>query len=153
MDYAFLAAEMLEKMQSLRKASPQKFIDEALHGEAFVLHIITRCGGAVQPSEISSEMNVSSARVAQTLNSIEKKGWITRQIDLNDRRRILVRLTPEGKIAAENQYRKVTGLAAKMLSALGEEDAKEYIRITGKLAEIISSAVDPNGICNGGQMK
>lgn len=138
MDYTTLAAELLDKMQMLRKASPQKYIDEALRGETFVLFFIAMHGDTVLPGEIGNEMNVSSARVAQTLNSIEKKGWITRQIDEGDRRRILVRLTPEGKKAAEKHHQAVITLALKMLSLLGEDDAKEYVRITGKLAEIIS---------------
>jgi len=146
MDYAVLAAEMLEKMQSLRKASPQKYIEEALHGEAFVLHIIARHDEAVLPGDISAEMNISSARVAQALNSIEKKGWITRQIDANDRRRILVTLTPEGKSSAEKNHRAVISLAANMLSLLGESDAKEYIRITGRLADIISNYQCASGL-------
>jgi len=136
-DYPNLAMELLEKMQSLRRARPQRNITEALQGEAFVLHYIANHSPEVLPSEIGHEMDVSSARIAQTLNRIEEKGWITRQIDINDRRRILVRLTPEGKAAAENHRRIVLGIAAKMLSLLGEDDATEYVRITGKLADLI----------------
>jgi DNA-binding MarR family transcriptional regulator len=138
-NYSILAAELLEKMQVLHKARPQKDIKDALQGEAFALNYIARHGEEVIPSEIGHEMNVSSARIAQTLNSIEKKGWITRQIDLSDRRRIMVRLTSEGRKEAEKHYQVVAAIAADMLMMLGEEDAKEYVRITGKLADVITS--------------
>jgi len=134
-DYSILAAEMLEKMLSLRKAKPQRSMDEAMQGEAFVLHYIASHGGEVLPGEIGSKMNVSSARIAQALNSIEKKGFITREIDTNDRRKIIVKLTPEGKSEAKKHYEKVIGHMTEMLAALGENDAKEYVRITGRLAE------------------
>jgi len=137
-DYSGLAMELLNKMRLLHKAKSQRCIDEALQGEAFVLHYIMRHGDDVLPGEICDEMNVSSARIAQTLNNIEKKGWITRQISLNDRRKILVKLTQEGKNAAEKHNHDVVEIAAKMLYLLGEHDAKEYVRITGKLAGIIS---------------
>ena len=137
MDYSELAFELLEKMQTLRKAKPQKNINDALHGEAFVLNFIAVHGDEALPGEISQEMDVSSARIAQALNSIERKGWITREIDRNDRRKIIVRLTAEGKTEADKHQRFIVGLTAKMLSLLGEEDAKEYIRITSKLAELL----------------
>jgi len=136
MDYEALAIEMLGKMQALRKTRPQKHINESLHGEAFVLHYIAQRGGNVLPGEISGEMNVSSARVAVALNSLESKGLITRQIDTSDRRKILVRITPEGKALEEKHQRIVIEGAAKLLALLGERDAVEYIRITGRLAEL-----------------
>jgi len=139
MDYPALAAELLDNMQMLRKAGPHKHINESLHGGAFVLQYIACHGGDVIPSEISGEMGVSSARIAAALNSLESKGLITRQIDLSDRRKILVGITPEGKALAEQQQQAVIAGASKMLALLGEEDAKAYIRITGRLAEIMSA--------------
>jgi DNA-binding MarR family transcriptional regulator len=138
MDYSALAAELLDNMHLMRMKQTQRHIDESLHGEAFVLKCIARHAEDVLPSVISAEINVSSARVAQTLNSIEKKGLITRRIDADDRRRILVSLTPKGKQTAEAYLRFVIEDMAKMLASLGEKDAKEYVRLTGKLAKAIS---------------
>ena len=137
MDYSILAAELLDNMQALRRAKPHRNMGDAMQGEAFVLHYLDNHSGEAMPSEIGSDMNVSSARIAQTLNSIEKKGWITRQIDTDDRRRILVRLTPEGKNETEKLRQTAIGLATKILRLLDEEDAMEYVRLTGKLSERI----------------
>lgn len=137
MDYTELAAELLKKMQMLRKAKPQKNINEALQGESFALLYIALHGGDVLPGEISNEMEVSSARVATALNNLENKGLITRRIDKSDRRKILVSLTQEGKEIALKHHQEVLENAAKMLHLLGEHDAKEYVRITGRLAEIV----------------
>ena len=139
MDYPALAAELLDNMQALHKARPQKHINESLHGGAFVLHYIATHGGDVLPGEISAEMDVSSARIAAALNNLEDKGLITRRIDLNDRRKILVGITPEGKALAEKQQQAVLEGAAKLLALLGEHDARDYVRITGRLAEIASA--------------
>lgn len=138
MDYLELAAVMLDKMQLLYKAGPHRNINGAMQGEAFVLKYIASRGSDVLPGEICGEMNVSSARIAQTLNSIEKKGWIKRRIDTHDRRRVLIKLTLDGQNVADEHYRKILEQAAKMLDLLGEEDAKEYVRITGKLADLIT---------------
>ena len=134
-DYSALAVELLEKMHDLHSAKQQKDIDEALRGEAVALHYLAHHNGKVSPGQIVSEMKVSSARIAQTLNSVEKKGWITREIDPSDRRKVLVALTPTGEDAAAEHLQRITDLTTKMLALLGEKDAKEYVRITGKLAE------------------
>jgi len=136
-DYNELAADLLDHMRSLHTERPQKFIIESLQGEAFVLFFIAQQCCGVVPGEIGCAMHVSSARIAQTLNSMENKGWITRRIDTGDRRRILVELTPEGKNAADTHQRAVIGLAAKMLRLLGEHDAREYVRIMGRLTRAI----------------
>ena len=138
MDYSILAAELLHRMRSLHSARMQKSIDEALQGETYVLHYLSCHEGEALPGEISNEMNVSSARVAQTLNGMENKGWISRRIDPRDRRKILVSLTDKGKTKAEEYFRNVVELVTKMLTLLGERDAEEYVRITSKLADIIS---------------
>ena len=136
MDYDELAVEFLKKMQMLHTAKPQKDIAGAVQGEAFILNYIAQHGSDVLPGEIGHEMDVSSARIATALNSLEKKGLITRQIDTNDRRKILVRITEKGKDLSEKELKNVTAIAAKMLSLLGEHDAKEYVRIMGRLIEI-----------------
>lgn len=137
MDYSELAVEWLNGMQSLHRVKPQRNINEAMQGEAFVLNYVASHHDVVLPGEISQEMDVSSARIATALNSLEKKGLITRQIDLNDRRKILVGITKEGKEFADKHRQKILSVIAKMLELLGEHDAKEYVRIMKKLAEIL----------------
>ncbi len=143
MDYMALAEQMLEKVQALSKAKPQKSITESMQGEAFVLGYIAQHGDYVLPSEISHAMNVSTARIASALNSLEDKGYILRQIDKSDRRKILVEITREGKAAAELYRKTVLETAARMLELLGEDDAKEYVRLTGRLAEIAPGCIIP----------
>jgi len=137
MDYEKSAVELLEKMHELHKAKPHKQINEALQGEAFILHYIAVSKKSVLPGDIGLEMNVSSARVAAALNSLENKRLITRRIDPNDRRKIIVEITPEGKDFAEKHYQTVITGVSKLLYLLGENDAKEYVRILGRVTEIM----------------
>ena len=136
-DYAALAVEFLSKTQLFVKDRLNKPIDEAVQGEGFVLYYIAFNNGCVFPGEIGHAMCVSTARVATALNSLEKKGLITRQIDASDRRKILVRITAEGKILAEKNYRNAVDVIVKRFTLLGEHDAKEYVRITGRLVEML----------------
>jgi DNA-binding MarR family transcriptional regulator len=137
MDYEGLAKELLQSMLSIRRTGQPMFAQDGAQGEAFVLYHIKRNGEAI-PSDISGAMGISSARVAVVLNSLENKGLITREIDSGDRRRIIVRLTPKGIDQAEDRRRKNVEMIKDVLTKLGERDAKEYVRITERLAEILS---------------
>ena len=136
MDYAELAEQLLQKSHQYRKGNHQKKIDGIMQGEAFVVIYITQKGRSVLPSEISTEMDISSARIAAALNSLEKKGLVTRQIDTSDRRKILVDLTPAGKEMAEKHKQMALKATTRMLELLGEHDAKEFVRIIGRLGEL-----------------
>ncbi|HHT21045.1 MAG TPA: MarR family transcriptional regulator [Tissierellia bacterium] len=135
MDYTKLAAELIKQTRRLQHFKSQQSLGQAIRGQAFILWYIADNGGEVLPSDISESMQVSSARIAQALNSIEDKGWITRRIDPLDRRRILVRLTPEGEAIACQHLQAVEAHVTHALSLLGEADAKEYVRLTSKLAD------------------
>lgn len=135
MDYTSLAHEFMKNMGQLRKRNAQKQISDSMHGESFVLFYISQHEGNVIPSDISNEMGISSARIAATLNSLESKGMIIRKIDVSDRRRILIELTPSGKEQVEKHYQMILNITMNMLTFLGEDDAKEYVRIMGRLAE------------------
>jgi len=138
MDYQELAVELLLKMQAAQKIRHQKGIKDNLRGEDLMLHyILAHCQDAVIPKEISDATGVSPARVAAVLNDLENKGLITREINRNDRRKIIVRLTGKGQSVADDNKQEVLRKTAVLLNLLGEHDAKEYVRIMGRLSEEI----------------
>ena len=136
MDYTELAGQFLQYFNKFRKNHHQKAIDETLGGEAFVLLYIWRKSSYVLPSEVSNEMCISSARMAAILNALENKGLVIRQIDREDRRRILVSLTRSGEAAARELSQKALNSAVHMLEMLGERDANEFVRIMGRLVDL-----------------
>lgn len=135
MDYESLAHEYMEVMHHMHGRNAQKRFNDSLHGEHFVLSYISKHEGNVIPSDISNAMGATSARIAAALNSLEKKGLILRRIDAEDRRRILIDLTDAGRERVHKQNQMMMSFVTNMLQYLGEDDAKEYIRIMKKLAD------------------
>lgn len=135
MDYDSLAREFMQIMHQMRKRKTQKHLNESMQGENFVLFYISHHEGNVIPSDISNAMGITSARIAATLNSLEGKGLIRRTIDTQDRRRILIDLTEEGKERVKEHNQMIMTTTTKMLQYLGEADAKELVRIMKKLSE------------------
>lgn len=142
MNYKTLAAELLAASHQLHQCKPQTKFTQALQGQTYILWYIRNHGGAVRPRQISEQMNVSTARIAQALKAIEAKGWISRESDPNDRRRVLVKLTPAGEQVAAKQYTQLIEFIERALALLGEHDAKNYVRITEKLARQLQAQAE-----------
>lgn len=135
MDYERMSHEFMTIMHRMKRRRAQKQINDSMQGENFVLFFISRHEGTVIPSDISNEMCISSARIAATLNALEAKGFITRRIDENDRRKIIIDLTEAGRVQAKDHYHMMLNETRSMLQYLGEEDSKEFIRIMKRLVE------------------
>lgn len=135
MDFTALAREYMEVLYKMRNRKSEKKINDSLRGEQFVLTYISKHGGSVIPSEISNVMGISTARIAAALGSLESKGMVTRRIDTQDRRRILVELTDAGRAQESEHAKAIMAVMTRMLQDIGEEDALELLRIIKKISE------------------
>ena len=95
-----------------------------------------------QPSEIAKKLKFSRARMSHILESLESKGYIQRRTDSNDRRRVLVSITEEGRDFAAKKNAESVASLSKQLSALGEHDAQELVRILNKAYSLTYDADD-----------
>lgn len=87
-------------------------------------------------SDIREYLSISKAAVSQMLGSLEKKGFINRDIDRNNRRNLIVTLTPEGHRILECQYSQFNNKIEKIIDRLGEDDVNQMITIVNHMIEI-----------------
>ncbi len=78
------------------RSTMQREFTRGAHGEQFVLRELSM-KGTQTPSQLASALQASSGRISTVLSSLEKKGWVTRDIDSKDRRIIRVNLTDSGR--------------------------------------------------------
>jgi DNA-binding MarR family transcriptional regulator len=121
-------------LQQARKQMSVEDVARVGDAQLFVLHVLSH-DGQMTAGDLASRCHVADPTMSKTLNHLEANGLITRQIDKNDRRRILVSLTPEGETIAKEHEQEVVKNVSQMLERLGEHDAKEYVRIVSRLAE------------------
>ena len=137
MDYEALAQEFITTQIQMGKRKNQKRFNESIHGEAFALYYISSHTGSAVPGDIREAMGLSSARIAAALNSLEHKELITRRIDPQDRRRILIDITEKGRGEVDRRKKELLRVTTGMLSALGEHDAPELVRIMKRVAQLM----------------
>lgn len=135
MDYTELAEELLSIMMRSVKMPVHKKVGDIAKGEMFILNYLAENDGAV-PSEISKLAHVSTARITATINALEEKGLISREFSENDRRMVLLHITEAGRISAKKKYQSALAYSRSLLQELGEEDAREYVRLIKKIVRI-----------------
>lgn len=103
-----------------------------------MLTVLKDAATPMQPRDLSDVLQVSTARIAAMLNSLEKKGYIERTPDLTDRRKIIVTITPTGLQFSNQHHANMKLSIERMLAALGETDAKEYVRLIGRILDVVA---------------
>lgn len=98
------------------------------------------CGINLNVPEIQKQLHISKPAVSYILNTLEKKRYITREIDPKDRRKISINATPEGKAAADQLTQKCDAMWSLLLERFGEDDMRQLValltRLTGLCGEI-----------------
>jgi len=134
--YIEKAIEDFRDIMSKRKSGSLDQIMREQKGESFVLHVLS--GKAeMLPSELSSALGTSAARISAVLGTLEKKGLVVRQIDLNNRRNILVSITDNGRKRVKIEKRKWGKTLEQVFLEMGEEDTQAYLRLSNQFFELM----------------
>ncbi|MCL2704071.1 MAG: transcriptional regulator [Defluviitaleaceae bacterium] len=137
-DYVKNAINAFGVIMSNKQKHMLEDINRVNKGELFVLHFLSMKETAVLPSELSTALNSSTARISALLGSLEKKGHIERDIDKSNRRNILVTLTESGRERVKIETGKMEENLARAFIEMGEPDAKEFLRLLKQFLEINS---------------
>ncbi|MCD7808245.1 MAG: transcriptional regulator [Erysipelotrichaceae bacterium] len=136
MDYEALAREFIDLRSASQSIRIERETAKMMKGELFVLMYLRKYNGVAYPKDLSKAMAATTARVAVVLNHLEAKKLITRQNDPNDSRQTIINITDSGQAEIEAALKKILSHVTRFFEALGEEDAKEYLRLQKKIAQI-----------------
>lgn len=133
-DYNF--PESMHKFKKLFKSIP---LPELSHGEFMLLGVLKFQGknGCMNVSKLAEHMGVSSPSASRTLGNLEKKQFVERSIDPDNRRSISVQLTEKGDEALENAHKYLCSFMNSVTSEMGEENISELTRLMKLMSEIM----------------
>lgn len=141
MQEASLADELLRIMDENPHSLHDDQISATLRGEMAVMRLLGGRGTPCQlaAGEISRKLSMTTSRIAAVLNSLERKQMIVRQADPHDKRRVMVTLTEQGLAFCEEKHRHFVARATRFFELLGEEDARVFVRLMKRVAQILGS--------------
>jgi DNA-binding MarR family transcriptional regulator len=120
--------------------------------EIFVLNCVKEqggkgCGGRNPACEcgknastcgaVQSMLSVSKAAVSQTLGGLEKKGYVEREINRDNRRKIVITLTDAGRSALENSTEALDKLVVSLINRFGEAKTAELIGLVNSFSRLV----------------
>lgn len=107
-------------------------------GELGVLMFLVWHGASV-PSVLAEKLNVTTSRIANTLKPLERKGYVRRDVNPDDRRSVIVTITPEGRAFGEERYREAIAGTEHQLSVLSASERERLACLVEKLVRGIAA--------------
>ena len=103
-----------------------------------LLRILRKAGarGATH-GELTRRMIVGVPDVTRMVDRMKSSGWVERERDPEDRRRVLHRITPAGRALLERVEPRLTEVHDWIESAVGEEERALLVDLCGWVIEIV----------------
>jgi DNA-binding MarR family transcriptional regulator len=111
---------------------------------ATALAVIEGADGPLTPSEVSARLVVPSATMTATLDTLERRGWVERRTNPDDRRSILVSVTEEGRAASDRLLAGIRVIERETMGGLTQRELATLLRLLDKiLARAAEVAAEP----------
>ena len=91
---------------------------------------------SVDLSQIQCHTHITKAAISQMFTSLEKRGYLIRETDKSNRRKITVTLTPQGKEILAQSQQQAGSMLQEILLRLGEDKAWQLISLLSELSDI-----------------
>ena len=130
-----LLKDIVRTFEGINKSKAFLDVLQSVKGEKVLLIYLFDSGGTSTPGTLAQLLNVSAARIAAILKTLEGKNLIERITDGADKRRVTVKLTESGTQLVEGIRNQAFSRALEIFEKLGEEDSLEFIRIIKKIME------------------
>jgi len=82
---------------------------------------------------LAAKVAFDAATFGSVIGRLEAKGWVRREADVQDRRRKLLWVTPEGESAAQQMKRAVAKVQMRLMGPLDAAERRQLTALLGKL--------------------
>jgi len=93
-------------------------------------------------SEIQSNLHITKPAISQMLNSLEKKGYITREIDKTDRRKTIKKVTPYGLEIMGRMKKDTDETFSRVISGFGEKKTEQLIKLFDEFSDVSENIIE-----------
>ena len=124
-----LGEELYNLLAELLNQRTNRTVFDSLRGEYGVLRYLVYVKNHVSAGQLTEQLHVVPGRMTDILKSLEHKQLIVRQRDENDRRKVNVVITEEGRRQAKEMRQHISDQYQGMFQILGKKDTEELIRL------------------------
>lgn len=113
-------------------------LTEARFTLVMMIYRLTWKQRSTTPSQLAEEAGIGRAAMTQLLDGLETGGWILRQTHGEDRRRIAVQLTTEGRRRLETYLPQHYTTLSRMLAGLSGAQRKQLVRLLAVIDDAVA---------------
>lgn len=124
-----LGEELYSVLAELLNRKINRTVQDSIRGEYGVLRYLMYVEDNVTAGTLTEQLHVVPGRMTDILKSLENKGFILRCRDEEDKRRVNVCITEDGRIEAEEKRNYISDEYQELFQILGEKDTRELIRL------------------------
>lgn len=130
-----LALEFTE-MQLKYTKEFSAFLDKASAvGQNRILIYLYKKHSHVLVGDLTNDLEISTGRIANILKELERKGYISRVQQKDDKRKYEVCLTKSGENYSRELYTDIVANHKFLMEQLGETDGEQFLRLSEKLLQ------------------
>lgn len=133
--------QIKQLLGELKQAPPSQLfqsIDASTDGMRAILLYLGDTDQVVTAGMVSDFMHVSTARVAVLLKKMEAKGLLEKERDPKDARKVMVRLSAQGRKLAGQLHGCINDRIAAMIDQIGMERMMEFAATANEIHGIFS---------------
>lgn len=124
-----LSEELYNLLAELLNRKINRTVMDSIRGEYGVLRYLMYVQDHVSAGVLTEQLHVVPGRMTDILNSLESKHFIRRYKDEEDKRKVNVCITDQGKREAKQKKEYIGKTYRGMFELLGKEDTEELIRL------------------------
>jgi DNA-binding MarR family transcriptional regulator len=105
------------------------------HAALNALAVIEGEGQPMLTGEVAARMHITSGTVTSLLDNLERKSYVVRTSDRDDRRRVLVDITPTAQEVLDQALPAIQQVARRLVDAIDAEQQQALLDILDKIRQ------------------
>lgn len=140
-------AWMTRTIHRLYNASAQLILDQEGVNIAHWYYLrVLSLRGTLNQLELSKRVGIASTTAVTALDNLEKRGFVKRTRDANDRRKYFVNLTDEGQRLIEEMMPKIEALLESSVDGVSEKDLQVFWKVMHKISDNLTTSVGNDSV-------
>ncbi|KPV43678.1 MarR family winged helix-turn-helix transcriptional regulator [Alicyclobacillus ferrooxydans] len=133
--------EVMSRLQQIMKMHYPGKDSGLTASQLFILRLLMHSEQA-KASDIARASGLSPGAVTQVCDELVKEGLVQRTRSQDDRRVVHIQITDEGRAVFQKIRQTRSDKIKLILTRLGDHDAKEFVRIIGRVVDIVELEMD-----------
>lgn len=138
MDKDIITNKLVDQLYNLYTSKNMSKFFEFCQGEKKALLELSLSKRDITPTDLRKKLNVSKQRITFIINSLKDKKYITLQMDENDRRKIIIKLSKTGKKYIDKESELILNEVKKELEKFTIEDLEQLTNFLSKFNDVIN---------------